>query len=407
MNILDNASLIVTPNGSKTSKLYSIVPSDGSGDMTFARTGDTATRVNSSGLVETVLANKPRLDYTDSTCAKLLLEPQRTNVVTYSDQFDNAAWTKVRASILSNQIASPDGTSNADKLTNNNTNNDEFIEKASLSITAGTYTASIFVKNSDAITSTIRIVHLTEGTSTSELIYTWATNSFTITGSNKVSGKVTSYGNGWVRLEFTYTIGTVSSHTFRFYGQGLTQVAKFVYIYGAQLEAGAYATSYIPTTTASVTRNADQCYKATATALIGQTEGTMFIDVNIINKISPSTYWHMFLIGSTTDRIVIYMDNNNLMVGLVYASVSIASINAGNKSGKCKIALAYKANDLILYVNGVQAGTATPANIPATSNIDLGGNYIYANFLAGNGYNSAALWKTRLTNQELVTLTSL
>jgi hypothetical protein len=89
MNLLDTASLVVTPNGYKASKLYSIVPSDGTGDMTFARTGDTATRVNSSGLIESVTANKPRLDYLDSTCPKLLLEPQRTNLLTYSSDFDD------------------------------------------------------------------------------------------------------------------------------------------------------------------------------------------------------------------------------------------------------------------------------------------------------------------------------
>jgi hypothetical protein len=401
MALLDTASLIVTPNGYKAEKLYSIVPSDGTGDMTFARTGDTATRVNSSGLIEGVNANIPRLDYLDGTCPKLLLEPQRTNLITYSDQFDQVTWVKINTTVLSNQIASPDGTINADKLTNNNTSNDDYIEKFSMPLTAGTYTASIFVKNSDATTSAIRAVHLTEGTNASEMTYTWATNTFTITGSNGISGKVTSYGNGWVRLQFTYSIGTVTDHRFRFYGQGFTTSSKFVYIYGAQVELGTFATSYIPTTTASVTRNVDGCTKSSITSLIGQTEGTIFADLNLDTRLS---YHYLFVRNAgVTNYLGIKITASLITAEVVDTNVVQAAINLSNSStGRFKIAVAYKANDFVLYINGALVGTDTSGTVPICDTLDL-----YYNNTNKVNLNSTALWKTRLTNLELAQLTTL
>ena len=92
MSLFESASLVITPNGTKASKLYSIKPTDGSGDLTVTR-ATTATRVNSAGLIETVSANVPRLDYSNGSCPSILVEPQRTNLVYPSD----IATTQVRA----------------------------------------------------------------------------------------------------------------------------------------------------------------------------------------------------------------------------------------------------------------------------------------------------------------------
>ena len=89
MSLFDDASLVLTPNGYKASKLYSIKPTSGAGDMTVVR-ATTATRVNSAGLIESVATNVPRLDYTGGGCPKILVEPERINRVLYSEQFDNA-----------------------------------------------------------------------------------------------------------------------------------------------------------------------------------------------------------------------------------------------------------------------------------------------------------------------------
>ena len=81
-------ALALIPSAYKASKVYSVLPNNGDGDFTFSRTG-TATRVNKDGLIETVLSDVPRLDYSDSSCPALLLEPQRTNTFLNSEPTSN------------------------------------------------------------------------------------------------------------------------------------------------------------------------------------------------------------------------------------------------------------------------------------------------------------------------------
>jgi len=182
--------------------------------------------------------NVPRLTYQNGGggCPSLLLEKQSTNIVLYSEQFDNPYWGKANTTITANNTTSPDGTQNADKLTSNGAGNDEYMEVSGLTTAVATYTSSLFVKNVNATTSVLMAVHLGEGSITSELTYTWSTGAVVISGTNKVSGKATNYGNGWVRLEFTYTIGaSVTGHYYRVYAQQGTSTNS-IYIWGAQLE---------------------------------------------------------------------------------------------------------------------------------------------------------------------------
>ena len=86
-------SLAMIPSGYKDGKVYSVLPSNGDGDFTFSR-GSNATRVNKDGLIETITGDTPRLDYSDSSCPSLLLEPQSTNLIPYSEDFSNAAWVR-------------------------------------------------------------------------------------------------------------------------------------------------------------------------------------------------------------------------------------------------------------------------------------------------------------------------
>lgn len=397
MNLLDTASLVVTPNGYKASKLYSIIPSDGTGDMTFARTGDTATRVNSSGLIETVLANKPRLDYLGSTCPKLLLEPQRTNLILRSQEFDNASWVKENGGVAlvpvvtANNAISPDGSQNAELIVfdlNGGTASGTISQLAQTVTTSisTVYTFTIYAKTSDNSTKAISLV---DGNGSPILI--------TITSS-------------WQRFSITFTAASTTSNLrLRLRGSASgegTATSASINIYGAQLESGAYATSYIPTTTASVTRNIDVCSKTLATALIGQTEGTMFWD-GIISNTGSNVIFNLNL-NATNDRYI-EITSGLAIRYIEYSTTTQASIStAGNYvtlGNRYKIAAAYKANDFVLYVNGVQIGTDTSGTVFAADKIYNG--YYASGFQGLIKNNSIALWKTRLTNQELVTLTTI
>jgi hypothetical protein len=402
MNLIDSASLVVTPNGYKTSKLYSIVPSDGTGDMTFARTGDTATRVNPSGLIESVTANKPRLDYLGGGCPKLLLEPQRTNLANYSQEFDNAAWTKTRCSITANAIVAPDGTTTADKLIEDTTATSTHGANRIITLTDATiYTLSVFAKQGER-----SWIQLIDNTGNNRCTFDLNNGIIGTIGGSTASAKIESYGNGWYRCSLTFTqSGTVgriefktatNSTTTSYTGDGTSGI----YLWGAQVELGAYATSYIPTTTASVTRNADSCTKTSATALIGQTEGTMFFDIELDTRL---TYTYLLFRDSAFVNFFGFIINQSNIQAVMTVGTGQAQIVLSNSNtGRFKLAFGYKQNDFAFYVNGTLVGTDTSGTVAATSVIDM-----YNNTTNRVRINSSALWKTRLQNSELATLTAL
>lgn len=399
MNLLDSASLVVTPNGYKASKLYSIIPSDGSGDMTFARTGNTATRVNASGLIEPINANIPRLDYLGGGCPKLLLEPQRTNLLLRSEEFDNASWLKDNGGagsipvVTANNAISPDGTQDADLIVfnlNGGTASGDlsYVGQTATTTVSTTYTFTIYAKTSDNST---KVMSLVNGNGVFTLI--------TITSS-------------WQRFSITYTASlTTSNIRLRLRGSAsgeATSTSASIHIWGAQLEAGAYATSYIPTTTASVTRNADSCTKTSISSLIGQTEGTIFVDVNYdSNKIDTNgVLVPLVLSQSTTNSEITLYKTGRVQAthrnsGTLTCNIDLTSYGLTNS--RHKIAFAYKLNDFVLYIDGVLAGSDTVGTVGAQDSISLKDTTFPSIGLT----NSVALWKTRLTNQELVTLTSL
>jgi hypothetical protein len=250
MSLFESASLVVTPNGTKALKLYAIKPTDGSGDLTVVR-ATTATRVNSSGLIESVANNVPRLDYLNSTCPSILVEPQRTNLVLRSEEF-NLIWSQLNVTITANVTTAPDGTSTADKLVENATNNQHRIDQTTTSA-IGTNTFSVFAKKSERDSIWLRV-----GTSGA---YFDLTNG-TVSGATGVTTSIVNYGNGWYKCSIVRT-STVANEIVRINsaiginGTYLGDGTSGLFIWGAQLEAGSYPTSYIPTTTASVTRNAD------------------------------------------------------------------------------------------------------------------------------------------------------
>ena len=170
---------------------------------------------------------------------------------------------------------------------------------------------------------------------------------------------------------------------------------------------GSYATSYIQSTSSSATRVADACSKTGISSLIGQTEGVMFIDFNFENKPDVNGNLPMVIYDGSNEAYIFITGGGSVRLELydggVLQCLLTTSIGA---VGRKKIAFAYKQNDFVGYMNGVQVATDTSGTVGAMSNLYVG-SYYTANYNANGGINQAILFKTRLSNSDLIALTTI
>ena len=404
----DNASLVVVPSGYKAGTVYAQKPLTTDGQLGFTRTGDTATRVNSAGLIEPVLANVPRLDYLGSTCPRLILEGQRTNFSTYSEQLDNAAWTKANCTISANAVTSPDGYQNADNIVTTAANSDIGRLTATITANTATYTQSAFFKWVSGYEFVKYRIALVGGTAQAAYLdFNARTGAFS---ASDTTYKIESYGNGWFRVSFQITNnGTNTSLITQIYPTNVTTATQTLSAWGFQVEEGAYATSYIPTVAASATRGADACSKTGISSLIGQTEGTLFVEVNFNGTGFGTDNDFLIYAGNGSNTNSMYIDYyNNLFRFVVFTGGSLTFYtDIATTNGTHKLGLAYKSGSYAAYVDGVQIAVDTnAANPPTTSIFSLGGNATGFTAITKNT-KQALLFKTRLTNAELAELTTL
>ena len=415
----DEASLVLVPSGYKASKVYAQKPLTTDGQLTFSR-ASTATRVNASGLIETVASNVPRLDYLGSTCPRLLLEPQRTNLATWSEDFTNADWNKLNTTVTGNSVAAPDGTTTADTMTDDTTNQAHVVYEIKAIRTVGT-AFSVFMKKGTLDYGYIGTVQSTEFFAGATINLTNGTVTETALGtSTTATVTVNALANGWYRvilqtnvldggLAFGPSNGSALSGTYKeniYTGTG----SGTIYAWGAQLEDAAYASSYIPTTTAAVTRLAEACSKTGISSLIGQTEGTIYAEIVRTQSTANDAFWINISDNSVNNWIFLGSEgtygrfyvraSNTVAIDQVYA-LSV---------GTHKLAIAYKSGSIVGYVDGVQiftsAATFTIGSLTGTSIGPPSAILATAVGTAGK-VNQALLFKTRLTNAQLAEITQL
>jgi hypothetical protein len=358
--------------------------------------------------------NVPRLTYQNGGggCPSLLLEKQSTNLVTYSEQFDNGAWSKSGVTVTANDTTSPDGTQNADKVVENTANSSHGCYQGATVTNGIPYTWSGFIKAGER--TKVRLY--AESSSAPYVSFNLSDGTITNT-SGSITGSIENFGNGWYRcIATTTTTGTTAyfninaldaSGNISYTGDGTSGF----YIWGAQIEASSYPTSYIPTTSASATRVADECSKTGISSLIGQTEGTLFADIELNLAGSNVGFYALQVYDSASSPTYTKAAYIELYQGKVYGYVRnttvqceiISSTYADNT--RLKIAIAYKANDFALYVNGVQIGTDTSGSLPSVLN-SLALHYS-ASSQQGSPLHQAIIFPTRLTNAELASLTTI
>jgi len=369
---------------------------------TFTR-ASTATFVGSNGLIQTAAINAPRFDHDPVTLASrgLLIEESRTNLMLRSDDFGNATWTKINATVTTNQETAPNGSLTADKI----------VENASTALPHGlsqfitvvantTYRFSCFFKAGErsicriAQGSNIAVFNLSNGT--------------IISTSGTPDANIVSYGNGWYRC----SINTVSATT------GMTvnclmQAANYIgdgvsglFIWGAQIEVGSFPTSYIPTTTASVVRSADVC-SITGSDFSGfynQSEGTL-----LTNAFTPASGDRTVLAtddNTANEMIRLRTEGTNPFFKVTDGGSEVVAIDAGTVSANTlfKLIGAYKANDFASSINGGSAVTDTVGTIPTVDRMRIGAGQA-GNTMCGC-VSSVRYFKKRLPDSKLQSLTA-
>jgi hypothetical protein len=385
----DQASLVVVPSGYKSGKIYAQKPLTTDGQLTFSR-ASTATRVNASGLIETVASNVPRLDYLGSTCPKLLLEPQRTNVVPYSQQLSQ--WSLTNATLTSNDAISPDGTQNADKIVTTSAGCD--VKYVNVSVSASTtYTASFWVKLTSGSGLQGRFYDNTNSTNIEYYVY----------DSQLTIGE-------WSRVTRTFTTPAGCTSIQVWYLASSSSSSVTAHFWGFQAEVGAYATSYIPTTTAAVTRLADSFSRNDlfTNGLVSAAGGTLFLDFRIPLELRDNGNEIVAINDSTSQNsLFIYGGSSpfTYIIGKFISGVfSNAYFSLVSPANNIKIAIKWNGTSADIFQNGVKVVSATA--FTATTSLQ---------FLRSNSsgvgaivtINQSALFPTPLTDAQCVELTTL
>ena len=362
-----------------------------------------------------------RLDHNPVTGASdgFLVEEQRTNLLTYSAQFDNAAWTKTRSSITANTIVAPDGTLTGDKLVEDTTvSNTHVVYAPDYAATNTTLTATVYAKAGERSQFFLELSNFATGFGGAlfNLSTGVATNITNAGDYTNTSASISAVGNGWYRCSITTTKGSLNSTNrwiIELYNGSTTQYTgngySGIYIWGAQLEAGSFPTSYIPTVAAQVTRSAD------AASMTGTNfsswyrpdEGTFYSE-SLISRQSATAGTGVFTAGelATGNYIAVgYRAAGSTLAQVVFNSVAQADFSptgviAANQVFKC--ALAVKVNDFAVSGNAGAVVTDTSGNLPVIDKLYLGVN---VNYLNGT-IRKIAFYPARLTNAQLQALTS-
>ena len=359
--------------------------------------------------------NVPRIDYTGGGCPHILSEPQRTNKVTYSEDFTQ--WTNTDITFGSDGV-SPSGQTNANLIQTGTAGSDQVSKIFTLSAT-NTTTYSVFIKR---VSGAEWVDFLIVKSGFSNSLKVWFNINTGSVGSNNQTGTTTldnasieSFGNNWYKLNVT-TTDTTNNTSFNIRVRTASADSSDTrvndssyYLWGMQLEKGSYATSYIPTSGATVTRNQDQFSRDGISSLINSTEGVLFAEIaalandgtNRIISLSDGTTTNRvsLILSTTTNTIRAMAVSGSTTFDEDHAVTSVLDYN--------KIALKYKVNDFALWINGVEVDTDNSGDTPTGLDrivFDVGNGSLFPFF---GKVKQLQVYPTALTDEQLIELTGV
>jgi hypothetical protein len=398
--------------------------------ITFTR-ASTATYFDKDGVLQSAAADEARFDYDPSTLAPrgLLIEEQRANLLLQSEDF-STTWAATGSTVSTNATTAPSGAATADKLIANSaitvssSSVSAFVRQdITKAASATTYTFSVFAKAGEF--DAIRIFARDNATSANNAVVSALLTNGTVLTAAAASGTftnasvaITNVGNGWYRVALTFTSSTETAIRFIYAVNDSStttgDASKGIFIWGAQLEAGAFPTSYIPTTTTALTRNADAA-SMTGTNFSGwynANQGTFFTEYQVI-AIAPATAAQtLFHVsdGTASNAIQAYKRANadvstRFAVG-VGGAANQAFLSAGTfVATLSKFSGAYEIDNFAACLNSGSVAADTSGNVPTVSQLDIGAQVTGLNYLNGH-IRRIAYYPTRLANSTLQALTA-
>lgn len=353
-----------------------------------------ATRVNKQGLIETVPSGKPRIDFLDNTSGHLLLEPSRTNFLTYSTLDFNGGsiptgWAVGFGTGTFSHTETTYKGQGAVKHTQSTTGRSYLSETISLSAST-TYTLRVEFdrNNSSGIDDTDYIV------ATANM-----DNSFAKQWSDVDDDGI---------LEVQFTTGTDATGELRlgFGVSGNEDGGKTIVFSMPQIEAGSYATSYIPTEGSSATRSAETCNQIPRSSIIGQTEGSAYFEYTCNGSDSSGQRIFVLRGSSTADRIAIFDQAGKIRIYVADGGgLQLDTTTNVDTVSTHKVAFRYKLNDFKLYIDGTAIVTDATFTVPTLNSVYVGTSEGFGGTLGGN-VSDVKLYDTALSDSDLQALTN-
>jgi len=343
----------------------------------------------------------------DSGCGSWLLEKQSTNLATYSEDFSNSYWTKTGAS-LSSSFASPSGDLSAFKLVEDTSTGVHGLTAVVSGLTIGnTHTISIYAKAGENNYMYMRFRYA----GNTNVMFDLVNGTIGVSGSNVLSKSIEPMTNGYYKCTITASAPT-STEGFRIYSSSNGTDISYtgdgtsgLYIWGAQVEAQSYATSYIPTNGATNTRLQDIATNSGNSTLINSTEGVLYAEIAANNL---PTFKHISLSDdSGANRLNLFIYNSDITVNFEVSGVRQSSLSYAipNVSDFNKVAFSYKLNQFKLFVNGLQKSIDTLGLVPSINTFN---SLSFNNSTSSNFFGKAkalAVYKEALTDANLRSLT--
>jgi hypothetical protein len=352
------------------------------------------------------VANVPRLDYLNSSCPRLLLEPQRTNVLQQSEYLSSSYFTKNGTSVSTNQTVSPEGVQNASELTEDTSTGTHEITRSITNVVSTSYSISVFAKANTR--NWIRLSSADGG-----FVYFNLSTGEKGTETN-ATGKIVPFSNGWYRCEITFTAsGTNGSATIRIAESdgviSYTGESKSVYLYGFQYETGSYSTSYIPSYGAASTRGADACSKQNiAGTLPTAYPFTLFAEFEVTPAIEGQALTFSN-IASPTEYFSIDHNTGFYRISRPSGTISLVQSTTPATLGTHKICAVFTSTTIKLFVDGVleSSGANAQAFNASINDILIGQLRSVSDTGNRNSVKQSIVFKSALSDAEVIELTTL